>query len=166
MTTSSVTRSIEIDAPIEEVFAFVSDPQRRIQALAPALGRRIVVSDVETSPEGVVTSWKWTTQFLLPLPYHAVATRTEHIANQRILEKHSTPTRDVDAFTFEPSGNGTRLTYYAQCSSPIPLLEKVGILLAAKGKGYGHQIEDCLAQIKQQVEASPESERVEPPQNP
>ena len=68
MTTSSVTGSIEIDAPIEEVFAFVSDPQRRIQALAPALGRSIVVSDVETSPEGVVTSWKWTTQFLLPLP--------------------------------------------------------------------------------------------------
>lgn len=153
MTTSSVTRSIEIEAPVEEVFGFVSDPQRRAQALATALDRSIAVSDVETSPEGAVTSWKWSTRFLLPFDYHAVATRTEHIANRRIVEKHSTMTRDVDAFTFEPSENGTRLTYCAECSSPIPLLERVGILVAAKGRSYGRQIEDFLAEVKQRMEA-------------
>lgn len=160
MTTSSVTRSIEIDAPVEEVFGFVSDPQRRAQAMATAFDRSVVVSDVETSPEGAVTSYKWTTRFLLPftrflLPfdYHGVATRTEHIANRRIVEKHSTVTKDVDAFTFEPSGKGTRLTYNAECSSPIPLLEKLGIPLAAKGKGYGRQIENILAEFKQRIEA-------------
>ncbi len=160
MTKSSVTRSIEIDAPVEKVFEFVSDPQRRALAMAAALDSNTVVTDVETSPEGTVTSWKWTarfllpfTRFLLPVGYHAVATRTEHIANRRIVEKHSTVTKDVDAFTFERSENGTRLTYYAECSSPIPLLEKLGIPLAAKGKSYGRQIEDILAEVKQRIEA-------------
>ena len=148
-----VTRSIEIDAPVEEVFGFVSNPQRRMQALATALDRRIVVSEIETSPDGAVTSWRWSTRFVLPFDYHVVATRTEHIASRRIVEKHATATRDVDAFTFEPSGKGTRLTYYAECSSPIPLLEKVGILLAAKGRGHGRQIEDFLAGVKQRMEA-------------
>lgn len=153
MTRSSATRSIDIDAPVGEVFEFISDPRRRIQAMAPALGRHIAVSDVETSPQGVVTSWKWTMRFVLPVDYRAVVTRTEYFPNRRIVEKHLTPTKDVDAFTLEPSGNGTRLTYYAECSSRIPLLEKLGILLAAKGRGYGRQLEDILAEVKQRVEA-------------
>ena len=66
MTTSSVTRSIEIHAPVEEVFAFVSDPRRRNEAVERAFKRRIVVTDVQTSPEGVITGWKGTMRILLP----------------------------------------------------------------------------------------------------
>lgn len=52
LTTSSVTKGIEIDVPVEEVFAFVSDPQRRAHAMARAFDRSIVVSDDATSPGG------------------------------------------------------------------------------------------------------------------
>lgn len=108
MKTSSVTRSMEIDAPLDRVFAFVSDAVKAMEAM-DTLGR-VVVSDVMTTPEGVVTSWKWSERFrLLPFDIHATVTRQEHVPNQRIVEKH--PTGPVCIYTFEPSRNGTRLTY-------------------------------------------------------
>lgn len=93
--TSSVTRTVEIDAPVEE--GFVSDPHRRTQAMARALGRRVVVSNVETSPDGAVTGWQWSTRFVLPIDYTAKATRSEYVANKRIVDKYQTATKDVDA---------------------------------------------------------------------
>jgi uncharacterized protein YndB with AHSA1/START domain len=65
--TSSATRSVEIDAPVEEVFAYVADPRRLTQAMGRALGRHVTVSDVETSPDGVVPGWSWSTRFVLPI---------------------------------------------------------------------------------------------------
>ncbi len=160
--TSSVTRSVEIDAPVEEVFGFVSDPHRRTQAMARAFGRRVVVSNVETSPDDAVTGWQWSTRFVLPIDYTAKVTRTEYVANQRIVDKHQTVTKDVDAITFEPIETGTLLTWQAALSSPIPLLEGAAIRMTAKGRSYGRQVEDTLAQIKAEVEASRGSNPVEP----
>lgn len=153
--TTSVTRSIEIDAPVEEVFAYMSDPQRQTQALARALGRRVVVTDVQTSPDGVVTGWTWSTRFVLPIDYTARATRAEHVANQWIVNRHHTITKDTDTFTFESTGIGTRLTWRAELSAPIPLLEGVAIRMAAKGRSYGRQIEDSLVEVKRELESSP-----------
>ena len=67
MDTSSATRSIEIDAPDEKVFAFVADPVKSMDAMQ-TLGR-VVVGDVEATPEGDVTSWTWSERFRL-LPFN------------------------------------------------------------------------------------------------
>jgi hypothetical protein len=150
--TSSATRAIEIGAPVEEVFAFVADPRRQTEAMARALGRRIAVSDVETSPEGIVTGWTWSTRWVLPVT--ARATRAEHIVDERIVNKHDTATKDVDTITFQRTRTGTRLTWHAELSSPIPLLEGLLGRLGAKGKSYGRQIEDILIEIKRGVEGS------------
>ena len=160
MTTSSVTRSIEIHAPVEEVFAFVSDPRRRNGAVERAFKRRIVVTDVQTSPEGVITGWKGTMRILLPgttwvIPFDIPirTNRLEHIPNQRIREQAPVATKDVDDVAFEPTDAGTRLTWHAECSSRIPYLEKVGLLLSAR-RGYGAQIDLALVEFKRELEAS------------
>ncbi len=150
--TSAATRSIEIRAPIEEVFAFVADPHRQTEAMARALGRSIAVSDVETSPEGIATGWTWSTRWVLPVT--ARATRVEHVVDERIVNKHDTATKDVDTITFESSLTGTRLTWHAELSSPIPLLEGLLGRIGAKGRSHGRQIEDILIEIKQEVEGS------------
>lgn len=161
--TSSTTRSIEINAPVEEVFAFVADPRRQTRAMARALDRRIVVTDVQTSPEGEVTGWTWSTPwFGLPISYSAKATRAEHVANERIVNKHHTATKDVDTITVEPMPSGTRLTWHAELSSPIPLLEGVAIRITAKGRSYGRQIDDTLAEVKQAIESSRDTHPAEP----
>lgn len=160
--TSAVSRSIEIDAPVEEVFAFVADPRRQTAAMARALGRRVTVADVETSPEGVVTGWSWSTRFVLPITYTARVTRAEHVPNERIVNRHHTVTKDVDTITVAPTPTGTRLTWHAELSSPIPFLEGVAIRMTAKGRSYGRQIEDTLTEVKKDVEASHASDPVEP----
>ena len=150
--TSSATRTIEIGAPVEEVFAFVADPRRQTEAMARSLGRRIAVSDIETSPEGVVTGWTWSTRWVLPVT--ARATRVEYVVGERIVNRHDTATKDVDTITFEPTQTGTQLTWHAQLSSPIPLLEGLLGRIGAKGRSYGRQIEDILIEIKRDVEGS------------
>lgn len=160
--TSSVTRSIEIDASVEEVFGFVSDPHRRTQAMARALGRRVVVSNVQTAPDGAVTGWQWSTRFVLPIDYTAKATRSEYVANERIVDSYQTATKDVDVITCEPTEAGTLLTWQATLSSPIPLLEGLAIRMTAKGRSYGRQVEDTLAEIKRELERSRDSRPVEP----
>lgn len=119
--------------------------------------RRIAVSDVEASPEGVVASWKLTTRFF-PLPFNFTVggIRAEHVANRRIVEKASIRTKDVDEFTFEPSGNGTRMTWHSEFSAPNPLLVKPANFLAAKGKSHERQLEDILAEVNRELETAPE----------
>jgi hypothetical protein len=150
--TSSATRSIEIDAPVEDVFAFVADPRRQTQAMARALERDIDVPDVQTSPEGVVTGWTWSTRWVLPVT--ARATRAEHVLNERIVNTHDTATKDVDTITVEPTQTGTRLIWHAELSSPIPLTEGLLGRIGAKGRSYGRQLEDILAEIKRELESS------------
>ena len=160
--TSSVTRSIEVDAPVEEMFGFVSDPHRRTQAMARALGRRVVVSNVQASPDGAVTGWQWSTRFVLPIDYTVKATRSGFVANQRIVDRYQTATKDVDEITVEPTETGTVLTWKATLSSPIPLVEGLAMRMTAKGRGYGRQVEDTLAEIKRELEGPRDGRPVEP----
>lgn len=141
MITTSGTRSIQIDAPVEEVFAFVADPVKRLGAFT---GRSTVVSDVETSPEGVVERYT-ATSHLGPLPIHGVGTQ-EQIADQRVVD-------GTDTWTLEPSGTGTKLTISGGMSSRIPLLDKVMVYIATSGKGVQPNMEQWLAEIKRQIEA-------------
>ncbi len=150
MKTSSATRSIEIEAPLEDVFAFVADPVKAMGAMQ-TLGR-VIVSDVETTPEGAVSRWMWSERFrFLPFGIHAKVTRQQHIVNQRIIEKHSTG--PVCTYTVEPSRNGTRLTYTVELSRPIALLTKVQAFVTTKGEGVERDMNAFLVAIKQQLES-------------
>lgn len=134
MPTLTVTRSIEIDAPVGQVFRFISDPCRRMSAMSRVYERRIAVGDVEASPNGVVTRYKLTTRFFwLPFSTTIPMIRAEHVANERIVEKALVFTKDVDDFTFEASGTGTRLTWRYELTTPRALVKILG-LISAKGK--------------------------------
>lgn len=142
MTTTSASRSIEIDAPVERVFEFLADPENRVGTFA---GRGTVISDVETSQEGVVTSYRWTSH-VGPLPLRGGGT-PKQITNQRIVDGN-------DTWTLEPSGTGTKLLLEGEFSTRIPLLDKVGVFIATGGKGQGRTMEAWLTEIKRQVEAA------------
>ena len=153
--TKAATSSVEIDAPVEVVFDYVADPVQSTQAMARAFQRRVRVTDVQTTPEGVVTSWTWGIRVVPPLFSSAKATRVEHIPNRRIVNRHNTATHDIDTISLEPTAaGGTRLTWHSELSSSIPLVESLAILMTARGRGYERQIADLLAIIKQDIESS------------
>ena len=97
-----------LDAPVQEVFAFVANPKKLLLEAFP-LKRRVTLSDIVTTPEGSVTGFTWSTRFaLLPFAFNASCTRLEHIPNERIVDKYSTG--GLSTHVFEPCGDGPRLT--------------------------------------------------------
>ena len=117
-------------------------------------GPRVTVSDVETTPEGAVTSYRETLPMRLgPLHWDMRGTVTveEYVPNQRIVDKSSTG--PIHAMTVEPSRDGTRLTFTGTVSSRIPLLDKVKVLVFTQGRGQARNMDMVLAQVKKLVEA-------------
>lgn len=141
MTTTAEIRSIEIDAPVEKVFSFVADPEKRLGTFP---GHRTVIDRVETSEGGVVTRYTATSR-LGPLPLHFEGT-PQQTTNERIVD-------GTDTWTFAPSGTGTKLTLAGKMSTRIPMMDKVMLFVATNGKGMARNIDEWLAAVKQQVEA-------------
>ena len=158
MGTTSTTRSIEIDAPVESVFAFLADPVKSV--LAFPMGRKVTVSDIVASPEGAVTSYRETMPVKLgPLHWDMRDTVTvqEYVANQRMVDKSTTG--PIHEWTVEPSGGGTRLTFTGTVSTRVPLLDKVKVFVFTQGRGQARNMDMVLAQVKTLVEAE-----TQPPQ--
>jgi carbon monoxide dehydrogenase subunit G len=145
MATSTATRSIDIDAPVRVVFAFVADPEKVIGCFP---GRRTVVSDVDRTPDGVVASYR-VTAHLGPIPIGGVMTRETYVPHERIVE-------GGDSWVFAPLGEDgarTRLTLTGTVSSPLPLLDKIGVFIGTSGRGQERNLEEWLLAVKEQVEA-------------
>ena len=158
VTTTTTTRGIVIDAPVEKVLAFLTDPEKAVQAFP--MGRNVTVSDIAISPEGAVTSYRETMPVRLgPLHFHVRDTVTvqEYVANQRMVDKSSTG--PIHEWTVEPSGSGTRLRFTGTVSTRIPLLDKVKVFVFTRGRGQARNMDMVLAEVKKLVEAE-----AQPPQ--
>lgn len=148
MTTSSATRSIDINAAIEEVFAFMSNPVESLKADPEFRG---VISDIETDPRGVVTGYKWTERIgQLPFDVHSETTVEECVLNEHLVERNSAGY--VSRVSVAPSDGGTRLTLAFEFSSHIPLLDRLKVLVATQGKGLDRYIDAYLREIKKLIE--------------
>ncbi len=158
VTTLTTSRSIEIDAPAERVFAFVSDLEKLMQSV-PSI-RRIVISDRDLNEDGVTTSYAWTTTIGIgPLHHevHGTTTCEQSVLNQRLVYRHAMGLETVETFILEPVQTGTRLTFTASVTSPVPLLERLSVLVASKARGHAHYLDQVLGEIKRELEVSPDS---------
>lgn len=150
--TTSTTLSIEIDAPVENVFAFLADPGKAVQAFPT--GRNVTVSDIVTTRDGALMSYRETMPMGLG-PVHwdmgDTVTVQEYVPNQRIVDKSSTG--PIHEMSVEPSASGTKLTFTGTVSSRIPLLDKVKVFLFTQGRGQARNMQMVLAEVKKLVEA-------------
>lgn len=152
MTTSTTTRSIEIDAPVERVFALVSDLERYMLSV-PSI-RRVVIGDVGTT-EGGTATYPWTTTIEIGPLHHDVrgtTTQEQLVPNQRVVYRHAMGLQTVETLSLEPLGTGTRLTFTVSLTSPMPLLDKLWILIASQAKGHAYYMDHVLAEIKRELE--------------
>jgi carbon monoxide dehydrogenase subunit G len=152
MTTTSMTRSIEIHAPVEAVFAFVSDPVKATEAVPWGHGK-ITVGDIRTAENGALTGYRYTGSMAVgPLHFqmHSDVKVTEYVPNRRYVEHSS---GEVATLALESTGDGTRLTFTVAVSSRIPLMDKVKVLVGTEGRGQARNMDMVLAEIKKLVEA-------------
>jgi uncharacterized protein YndB with AHSA1/START domain len=145
--TTSTTLSIEIDAPVETVFAFLADPVKAVQAFP--MGRNVTVSDIMTTREGALRSYRETMPMRLG-PVHwdmgDTVTVQEYVPNQRIVDTSSTG--PIHEMSVEPSTSGTKLTFTGTVNSRIPLLDKVKVFVFTQGRGQARNMQMVLAEVK------------------
>ena len=152
MTTSTTTRSIEIDATAAQVYAFVSDLERLMGSI-PAI-RHVVIAAVDTSEEGA-TTYAWTTTVGIgPLSrdVNGSTTREQCVPGHGVVYRHSMGLKTLETFTVGPATRGTRLSLTVSLTSPVPFLDRLAVLVASKGRGQADYADRVLAEIKQQLE--------------
>jgi len=141
MTTTSYTRSVHIDAPVETVFAYVKDPRHVYDAVWTA--EKPGIADVRLAHDaGVGSSWTWMNHVLF-IHLQGTMTRQEYVANERIVDSSSTGTT---TFSVEPDAKGARLSLQIQMSSKVPFLDRAMTL------SPGH-LDTMLANLKRAIEA-------------
>ena len=151
MSTTTVSKSIQIDAPVEKVFDFIANPHTFYQAWP--FDWDYTISDEAKAPDGSVMSFKVTWSIPIGrLHYDSQFTiiRKEYVPNERLVQEAPMV---LDSYIFEPSGDGTLLTNTTEVSSRVPLLDKAGILITTRGEGMDRVTEEFLAKVKEFLEA-------------
>lgn len=113
--TKTLVRSVTINAPVDAVFAFVSDPSKWMHAYAG----EVEATHVDIKPGGVGTSARMSAKMF---GVHMGVTHeyTEVVPNQRIVSTVSAG--PVITFSFEPVEGGTALTIEARLALETPLV--------------------------------------------
>lgn len=147
-------RSTHIDAPLPVVFAHVQDPLS-FMAADPAPVR---IDNISLTPGGVGSTWESRWHVARgTVPMHAVWTRTECVADARIVDRTSTGM----TWTYEtqPDGAGTTLTLaYA-------ITMRLGVANWLLDHAFGNQdrqLDAMLASFKAAIEAPLSSQDGEP----
>jgi uncharacterized membrane protein len=142
---AKLQKSIVINAPVEEVFAFVENPSN-MPDVWPSLER---VTDVERQSNGGYTCNY--IDRIVGMRFEGHTDLVEHVPNQRIVTYSKIGIEGTLRWTFQPEGNGARLTIETEYSVPVPLVGKIAAALLVRQ--YGQEAETLLANIKTRIEA-------------
>lgn len=120
-----ISNSINISAPVEKVFGYVSDP---MSALEWFVGMT-EVKDVTGSGVGQHYHWKYT---MIGVPFQGETTLTEHVPNERTFSESKGGITSTFTFTFAPHETGTKLGLEIDYTIPVPVLGKLAEKLVFK----------------------------------
>jgi uncharacterized membrane protein len=142
---ANVQRSILINAPVEQVFAFVEDP-RNMPDVWPSVER---VTAVEPRPDGGYTcNYVYR---IAGMRFEGHTDLLEHVPNQCIVTRSKIGMEGTLRWTFQAEGDGTRVTLEAEYSVPVPLVG--GIAAALLVRPNEREAETLFANIKAKLEA-------------
>jgi uncharacterized protein YndB with AHSA1/START domain len=117
---AKVERSIQINAPVEKVYDYLVDPNN-LPEIWPSL---VEVKDIQRSPGGEVSSYKWTYK-MAGMRFEGTTEITELVPNQRLIIKDSGGIQGTRTTTIQPVDDGTRLAVEQEYTVPVPLLGRL-----------------------------------------
>ena len=142
---ATVNKSITINAPIEKVFKYTTEPSN-MPEIWPSL---IENKDIERLPNGGNR-----TKFIYKMAgmrFEGISEDTEFIPNQRIVSKTEEPVENEVIWEYQSEGEATKLTFRAEYTVPIPLLGKLAEAFIVKQNE--NEVEILLANLKARMEA-------------
>jgi coenzyme Q-binding protein COQ10 len=140
---AKVEKSITINAPMEEVFAYVEDPMNQLEYL-PSI---VEVKDV--TGQGVGAHYHWTYK-MTGLRFEGESTMTEYIPNERMVVETKGGIVSTWSWTFTPEDGGTRVDLTVEYTIPVPVLGRLGEALVLRQNE--READQALANIKAKLE--------------
>jgi len=113
-----IHKSISISAPVEKVFAYVTNPIN----LPEWFVGLTEVTDVSGSGVGQHNRWTYS---MIGIPFHGESKIIEQVPNQRSVSKQEGGMVSTITFTFAPHQGGTTLDFEVDYTIPIPVLGKL-----------------------------------------
>jgi len=120
---AKVERSITINAPVDKVFAYITNPTNEMEWFTS-------ITDIrDIKGQGVGQKYGYTYK-LAGLPLKGESEVIEYTPNQRYVTKSKGGVVSTWTWTFKPEDGGTRLNVVVEYTIPVPVLGKVGEKLA------------------------------------
>jgi len=122
---AKVERSFKINAPVEKVFSYVTDPRNELEYIPS-------ITDIrDITGQGVGQRFGWTYK-MMGIPLKGKDEVTEYVPNQCYVQKSTGGIVSTWTWTFQPEAGGTRLSLVVEYTIPVPVLGKVGERLASR----------------------------------
>ena len=123
---AKLERCIFIQAPVDKVFAYMSDPNNQAE-IWPSI---VEVSDVQRLPDGGYThGWVYN---MAGVRLKGSTRTLEFVPNERFVEETKGGLESVLTWTFGPENGGTRLSVVTEYRVPIPVLGRMAEAIIVK----------------------------------
>ena len=142
---AKITRDILINAPVEKVFEYASNPLNQPEYWPSMLE----VKDIEEQPGGG-RNYNWVYK-MAGIRLNGSTETTEFVENERIVTKSSGGVESTFTYTYKPEGEGTRLTMELEYVVPVPVIGKLaeGFIL----KTNEREADTVMGNLKDRLEA-------------
>jgi uncharacterized protein YndB with AHSA1/START domain len=138
-----LNNSINISAPVEKVFAYLSDPMNSPEWFVG------MTETTEVTGSGVGQHSRWT-YTMIGIPFHGDSKLTEHVPNQRLVYEQEGGITSTMTFTFAPRESGTKLGLDMDYTIPVPVLGKLAEKVVFKRNQREAQL--SMENIKERME--------------
>ncbi len=125
-TTAKIVKTIHINAPVEKVFNYMSDPNHQPEYW-PSV---IEISNVKRFPNGGYSA-DWVYK-MAGFKFKGSGETLEFIPNKRIVERTKGGIESTFTWIFEKEGEGTKLTCKVDYKIPIPVIGKLADAVIVK----------------------------------
>lgn len=141
---AKISRSITIQAPVSQIFDYLTDPQH-LPDIWPSM---VEVSHVERKPDGA-HSFDWVYK-MAGLNFKGHADTTEVERNKRVVSKNEKGIQSTFYWTYEPRGAETKVTMEVEYELPGKLLGKLAGPVISKVNA--REAETLLNNLKAKME--------------
>ncbi len=138
-----INNSINISAPVEKIFAYLSDPMNTPEWFVGMTE----VTDVSGSGVGQHSRWTYS---MIGIPFHGDSKITEYVPNERLVSKQEGGLTSIITWTFAPHEGETKLDMDIDYTIPVPVLGKLAEKVVFKRNQ--REAEMSLQNLKERLE--------------
>lgn len=122
---AKIRRSITIEAPVEKVFSYVTDPMSLTEWMVGMMD----VSNVTGSGADLRLDWKYK---MAGIPFTGETKFTEYVLNERSASHSKGGIPSTFRWTYTPQAGATKLDLEVEYTIPVPVLGKLAENLVLK----------------------------------